>query len=218
MNYRMPLGAGETLVEAGSGWTYGGYSGRGNVAALLGSEAGRPALICGTARGVFDDMAAANERIEEPLILAVNEFGLFSNEAHAWISLHVNHLEAWQPVRYHNRLPPLPIHGPAPHRTITWAWDAMEPVRFGLSGYFALQVAYLMGCEPIILCGCPGSPAPRFYERDSRPDFGYGTGDSQNDEGIRHQLEREMTRLSEFKSRVRSQSGWTRDYFGGLET
>jgi hypothetical protein len=89
---------------------------------------------------------------------------------------------------------------------------------FGLSGYFAMQVAYLMGCQPIVLCGCPGEPMARLFEAEARTDFGYGAGTSENDRGIQRQLMAEMERVLEFKARIQSCSGWTKAYFGGLGT
>ena len=93
------------------------------------------------------------------------------------------------------------------------AWTGLTPL-FCLSGYFAMQIAWIMGCRPIVLCGCPGSPAPRFFESAPRADFGYGSGADGTEVSVREQIEKEMSRLPEFKAAVRSMSGWTAEYFG----
>jgi len=85
-----------------------------------------------------------------------------------------------------------------------------------LSGYFAMQIAYVMGASPIVLCGCPGDRAARFFEARPRTDFSYGAGRNGNDNSVRTQVEHEMKRLPEFKARVRSMGGWTGKFFGGL--
>jgi hypothetical protein len=94
-------------------------------------------------------------------------------------------------------------------------WEGLTPL-YALSGYFAMQLAWVMGAGRIILCGCPGNQKRRFFEVAARKDFGYGTGPAAADNGIREQLEREMHRLPDFRVAVRSMSGWTQEFFGGV--
>jgi hypothetical protein len=98
---------------------------------------------------------------------------------------------------------------------VDYVWDRLSP-QMALSGYFAMQMAWIMGAERIVLCGCPGEQTRRFFESTPREDFGYGGHDSHGDQGIRQQVEIEMKRLPEFKQAVRSMSGWTQSFFGGM--
>ncbi|KKL64426.1 hypothetical protein LCGC14_2165120, partial [marine sediment metagenome] len=43
----------------GATWEQGGYCGRGNVAELIDSLRGRPAIVCGNAEGVFAELDRA---------------------------------------------------------------------------------------------------------------------------------------------------------------
>jgi hypothetical protein len=76
-----------------------------------------------------------------------------------------------------------------------------------LSGYFAMQIAWLMGAGSITLIGCPGDNTPRFWE--TRP-----TNPAYHEDGVVRMLRNEMLRLPEFKTIVRSTDGWTADFFG----
>ena len=80
---------------------------------------------------------------------------------------------------------------------------------------FAMQIAYLMGCDPIVLCGCPGEPGRRFFDLDTPMHSGYGGTEELRDIDTRNQLVEVMESLPEFKAVVRSMSGQTEEYFGG---
>lgn len=215
--------AGRTINAAsmgsyGSEWQHKGYSGSGNVAGLLDSLRGRSAIVAGGAQGVFEEVAAVERKLESPVIFAANDAGMYLPRLDHWVSLHADNLGPWKQVRW---LHPGPSEQAKYHSCdkrpfIDYVWEGLCPV-FCLSGYFAMQIAYLMGCERIVLCGCPGTPAPRFFEAGVRADgFGYGSGDRGADDGIRQQIEKEMGRTPDFKERVRSTSGWTREFFGGV--
>ena len=201
----------------GATWEAGGYAGAGSVGELLGSLAGRPAIICGTAAGVFGEMEYALRQAPDAVIFGVNDVGMFLPRMEHWVSLHTDHLGAWKAVRWlqGRAQEKTQYHGVDPRPFLDHDWSSLRPL-FALSGYFAMQIAYLMDAAPIILCGCPGSAAPRFFEAEARTDFGYGSGTAGSESGVREQLEREMTRLPDFKARVRSQSGWTRELFSPI--
>lgn len=199
----------------GSTWEHGGYSGKGNVAPLLGSLSGRGAIICGNGEGVFEELRDALTLIVDPVIFGVNDVGMYLPKMDHWVSLHPDNLAVWRSVRW---LTPqskdnLMLHSVDPRAFIDYTWEGLTPL-FALSGYFAMQIAYLMGAEQIILCGCPGSKSRRFFDMEPKKNFSYGDGTTASDEGVREQLEREMNRLPEFKAKVRSMWGWTRAYFG----
>lgn len=193
----------------------GGYSVGGNVEGLIDSLRGRPALVCGGAEGVFDEINAVLPKLKDPVIFAANEVGMSLEPLDHWVTLHVNNLREWRAVRWlHGVGSDLKYHSISESPWIDYHWNIVP--LFALSGYFAMQIAHLMGAGQIILCGCPGNANRRFFERLPKPDFGYGAGSGHSDKGIREQIVNEMARLPEFKNKVRSMSGWTREFFGSL--
>ena len=203
----------------GATWESGGYSGSGNVQGLLGSWTGRSALVCGNAATVFADVQQAAAVVSDPLVFAVNDVGIYLPTVDHWVSLHGEKLAVWQAGRRHHweREETVFTHSRTTFPGVSYRWDGLNPL-FALSGYFAMQIAYLMGCAPIVLCGCPGDPTPRFFEASDRLNvpaaFGYGGG--AKDQAIRRQLVNECDRVPALKSCVRSMSGWTRTYLGGI--
>lgn len=206
-----------TMGNYGASWETGGYCGGGNVLDLLGSLRGRPAIVAGGAETVFDDMTEALQKVPEAVIFAVNDVGMFLPKVDHWVSLHADNLGAWRAVRWlHPRdRETLYLHSIDKRPFIDYAWEGLTPV-FCLSGYCAMQIAWIMGASPIVLCGCPGSPRRHFFDLEVRQDFGYGGGSGGSDTGVREQIEQEMGRLPDFKAAVRSQSGWSRGFFGHI--
>ncbi len=202
----------------GSTWNTRGYCGQGQVAELIGSLAGRSALVCGNAAGVFAEVEAAQRRLDRPVIFAVNDVGMYLPQVDHWVSLHADKLGTWRSVRWAERTQKesTQYHSDTARPFIDWTWQQVTP-QFCLSGYFAMQVAWIMGCEHIVLCGCPGDATPRFFEAQARESFGYGSQEHGSDRAVGAQLQYEMARLPEFKQAIRSMSGWTKSYFGTLE-
>lgn len=201
----------------GSTWQTGGYSGQGNIHPLLNILEGRVAIVCGGSHKVFDDLEKVLDKLSDlPVVFAVNDIGMFMKDVDHWVTLHSQNLKAWRAVRYLQARPSPKMHCVDWFDSSYFVWDALTPI-FALSGYFAMQVAHLMGADKIILCGVPGSPARRFFdEKLDHGGFGYGGGSTQNDRNIRDQLVKEMARVPEFYIKIRSMSGWTQEFFGGL--
>ena len=205
-----------SMGSYGSTWESRGYCGSGPVGDLLESLRGRPAVIAGSAEGVFDELRVVLRLYEDPVIFAVNDIGMFLPKVDHWVSLHSDKLGMWKQVRWmqtHAREKTL-YHSVDERHYIDVVWTGLTPL-FALSGYFAMQLAWLMGASSIVLCGCPGTQRRRFFDLNVR-EFGYGANATGVDEGVRSQIEREMTRLPQFKEAVRSMSGWTKLYFGGV--
>lgn len=205
------LGSRETWAT----WECRGYAGRGNVAPLVDSYVNRPALVCGSDSRIFLDFESALKYYHDPVIFAVNDIGMYLPRVDHWLSLHSKNLQAWKAVRW---LHPSPMERTIYHSielegVVDYTWENLTPL-FALSGYFAMQVAYIMGCSPIVLAGCPGTHTRRFFEAAPRTDLGYGSGPSDSDANIRNQVVQEMNRLPDFKKSVRSMSGWTKEFFG----
>jgi len=193
-----------------------GYEVAGPAKEIIGSLAGRLALVVGNAEGGYKQ-AEFVRRHFDPVIFAVNDVGMYLPVVHHWVSLHYDKLVHWAAVR---RLDGSLWQDFKTHcgyfqiAKADYVW-AIEPCHFSLSGYFAMQLAYLMGADRIVLAGCPGSRVRRFFEPEPRADYGYGGGDSNADYRDREQLYNEMRRVPGMKEKIRSCYGWTREYFGG---
>lgn len=201
----------------GSTWQAKGYCGAGNVEPLIDAHKGQPAVVCGNAQGVFEDYERLLTKFEKtyPVVFAVNDVGMYLPRVDHWVSLHGQKLEGWSVVR---RLAPrenAKTHSIDEKFGLDYNWALLMPL-FTLSGYFAMQIAWLMGCSPIVLIGCPGNPQRRFFDAHQRTDFGYGGGENSQDNVVRQQLIDEMNRIPDFKRTVRSTRGWTREFFGSL--
>ena len=202
----------------GSTWQERGYCGSGEVSVLLGTIRGRVAIVCGGAASVFDELQAVLTKVEDPVIFAANDVGIYLPKLDHWVTLHTDNLGPWKNVRWlHAKTQEKTLyHAVAARPFVDYVWEHMTPL-LALSGYFAMQVAWVMGAKRIILCGCPGTQTRRFFEGSPREDgFGYGTGVKGSDKGIKEQVEKEMARLPSFKDAVRSMSGWTGEFFGGI--
>lgn len=211
----------ESMGAYGADWTLRGYAGRGNVGSLLDSIKSRPAVICGNAVTVWRDLGRALSILDNPVVFGVNDVGMYLPKMDHWVSLHSDSLRTWRDVRWMRltQSEDVKIHSDMQKPYINYAWEQITPC-FALSGYFAMQIAWLMGASPIVLAGCPGMQMRRFFEMEARADFGYGSGvpggNIASENGVREQLTREMDRVPEFRESVFSMSGWTRAYFGGI--
>lgn len=192
-------------------WERAGYTGGGNVSPLLGAEAGKTAVIAGSGRGVFDEVNLVLEAYPEAVVFAVNDAGMYLPVFHHWVSLHADKINAWTRVRGcdASMWQAFKTHSIREGSGVDFHWSGLSHY-FVLSGYFAAQIAHLMGCEQIILCGCPGDGMPRFFESmNGRADHW-----SYNNKNVLEQLLNEMKRVPAMKAKIKSMSGWTRHYFG----
>ena len=199
----------ETMPAGLSEWQARGYHGAGGYG-YVNAIAGRPAIICGNAAGVFEQARRASAELPDAVVFGVNDAGMYLPVLDHWVSLHQDKAFIWSLMRSItiNTNRPYTFHSVDARQGVTAVWDKLTPC-FALSGYFAMQLAWIMGASPIILCGCPGEPAPRFFEAEPRQDFTYA------DKGIQQQLIKEMSRVPGFKDAVRSMSGgFTESYFG----
>jgi hypothetical protein len=201
----------ESMGAYGASWQARGYSGHGDMTPWVQTLAGRTAVVCGNGAGVLSEVAHVRAVVDQPVWFAVNDIGMYLHRVDHWVSLHADHLPAWRSVRWLKALEPerTVFHSGTPRPWLDAFWDRLTP-QLCLSGYFAMQIAWVMGADRIILCGCPGDNTARFFDAVPRQDFSYG------DEGVCRQMQKEMDRLPDFKAAVRSMSGWTQTYFGGL--
>jgi hypothetical protein len=194
----------------GAAWTHKGYAGSGNVEHLLESLRGRPAIVAGNGRGVFEEVIHCP--LGNPVVFAANDVAVFLPHLDHMVSLHTPKLENWAWLRrddssvgYGNK--DFEIHDAGLYGKRTWhQWEGLTPT-MALSGMFAAQIAYLMGCEPIVLCGCPNDDTPRFWEQ---------TCTNRSYRETQESLISEMGYKPEFKKVLRSMSGWSKEFFGCL--
>jgi hypothetical protein len=202
----------------GDSWFWKGYSGGGNVQHLIDSCRGRFAIVVGSG-GKFEDILADVQRATliglrgfapNPLIFAVNDIGMYLPHVDHWVSLHTPKLDYWVEIRRDATSKAIgnldfQVHDGGLYGPRDWhQWTGLTPI-MALSGLFAAQVAYLMGCEPIVLAGCPMDKTPRFFELST---------DNPGYESTQEQVKAESAYKPDFKAAVRSMSGWSRGWFG----
>lgn len=189
-------------------WTAKGFSGEG-CEHLIDSLKGQPAIVAGNARGVFEEVNAAESRMGRCLVFGVNDVAVLLPRVDHMVSLHTPKLEHWRYLRldptskgYGNK--DFQTHDAGLYgKTEFHQWKHLTPV-LALSGYFAAQIAYLMGCSPIVLCGCPGDDTPCFWSNERSSGY----------EKVQSSFMAEISRNPEFRGALRSQSGWTREFLG----
>lgn len=197
------------------GWNHRGYygdgAGRCNITPIIDSLDGKTAIVVGsggTTDDIFESYYKCLDKFPGAVVFAVNDVGVYLPTVHHLVSLHEDNLIHWAALRKdkHDR------KGFATHSLIgaDWNWEGIIPV-MPISGYFAMQCAWVMGAGKIILVGCPGDNTRRFMDRKARDDFHY------QEMGVLQQLHSEMKRIPDFKAAVKSTSGFTMDYFGGID-
>lgn len=176
--------------------------------AIAGSCSG-PAIVCGSARCLWDDLAAAPAGD----LVAVNYAGIFLHDTPKhWVSIHAEAFQWMLPLRVgrvwqgDGRLQAgQGIETHAQHQCIgvRHVWPAK---RDGSSGLFAARVALALGYAPVILCGIPLDRGGHFYDQP-----GKSTGEGNY--GLYLDSWRGAAKY-EFGGRVFSMSGATRNLLG----
>ena len=214
----------QTFEGYPSDWVCRGYRGAGQVESLFDSLTGRTALVVGSGGTIEELLETTHQQIKRevgsqvatpmysPVVFAVNDIGMYLPFVDHFVSLHSAKLVHWAGVR--NDGTSKPIHPKFKTHTsrsepfsLDYHWDGLTPL-MPLSGYFAMQIAWIMGADRITLIGCPGDSTKRFFDARPKP------GERYSEMGIREQIQKEMARLPDFKRAVRSCSGWTREFFG----
>lgn len=191
-------------------WTHKGYSGQGS-GGLLDSLEGRPAIVAGNAKGVFDEVATAQSILGGSVVFGTNDAAVYLSRLDHFVSLHAPRLEHWVALRrdengtgYGNK--DFEVHDCGTYGPRPWhQWTGLTPL-MALSGLFAAQIAFLMGCRPIVLAGCPTDDTPRFWEHESRPAY----------RNVQKMFLDEIARNREFADALLSMSGWSRKVLGDI--
>lgn len=176
------------------------------------------AAVVGGAECVWDDLAKLEELVggEWPgLVVAVNEIGTHLERVDHWASLH-----------------PEKLHGTDPDHPDGWCWDRqrlergledgyvtwchkpergamrwVKPFGGGSSGMLAVSVAWELGCDKIVCCGCPMDYGGWFDGSITHADDQHFTSYKSH----RRAWQRKRDKLV---TRVRSMSGWTAELLG----
>lgn len=170
------------------------------------------ALVLGGAACLHDDIRAASAFGPFSEVVACNEAGAEFYGITAWVTLHANKFPQWIKRRAgngYNDVPPRYTHDErytGPGVTITpWGFPGQQET--GSSGMYAAKVALVdLGCDRAILCGVPMTQTPHFF------DDGIWNGKQWDNAG--RYFKRWQMVSDEYKSRVRSMSGATRELLG----
>ena len=168
-----------------------------------------PVLVCGNAECLFNDLHRAKSLFGDIPVIAVNGAAkvvradaLYSKHPERFISY--RWLEA---QKFHFSTTPL-IHADTRAATrpsyVDYWWTGVWGG--GGSAWDARKLAYFVGYDPIILCGCPLDPGP--YTN------GGGIGGYMTDAKVVQDLRDGMAKETEWHNGAFSMSGWTKDLLG----
>lgn len=165
------------------------------------------ALIAGGAACLWDDLAAYDGPVDG--VVACNDAGAEIEDLTAWVSLHPDCFarKGWLAKREAKGWPPVPLYGHKAERgspcgmiETDWAFPGQE--HSGSSGMYAAKVALVdLGFDRAVLCGVPMSPTPHFFGGEPWM-------------VANRYLKRWALVPEEYRERVRSMSGATRDLLG----
>lgn len=173
-------------------------------------------LVLGGAACLHDDIAAYDGPVDS--VVACNDAGAeWPGELAAWVSLHPEYLDikGWRQKRAERGYPPAKRY--IGH--LEWQrrgrknpdWLEFSDYRFpgqersGSSGLFAAKVALIdLGFDRAVFCGVPLTHSPHFFDSKVWP--------------FAHSYQEIIETLDpQYRARLRSMSGWTRDFLGSPE-
>ncbi len=163
------------------------------------------AIVLGGAVGVWEELSSIMAMLDEsPVIIGTNHAGRdFPGYLDHWVSYHVELLPMWIEARERAGLPPAGAY---------WSVQRSRPASTtlevrrvknhgGSSGLVAVDVALELGCDRVVVCGCPLEMAAAHYDNPA----------SWRDANNYKKAWR--TRQSQMGA-VRSMSGFTREILG----
>ncbi|KHQ50401.1 hypothetical protein [Mameliella alba] len=178
----------------------------------------RTCLVLGGGDTLQDDIAAYGGPVDGAI--AANDAGMvWPGELDAWVSLHATHWigKGWVQGRADRGYPPARRHlghGAAgrchagkelPEGVEFIPYKFPGQTRSGSSGLFAAKVALIdMGFDRVVLCGVPMDDRPHYWDEGRQPWKACET--------FRPAWQ---ALAPEYRARMRSMSGWTRELLGG---
>ena len=185
---------------------------------------GGTCLVLGGAATLHEDINAAKESFDFQGCVACNDAGAeWPGELDAWVTLHPQFWmkKEWLAKRAANGYPPArrlmtnnladvrPWHPDLDIAEVDYRFPGQE--HSGSSGMFAAKVALIdLGFDRAVLCGIPMSPMAHFHGADH-----WRADDKGRPSPLPNRyLQRWADVPGEYKARIRSMSGATRDLFG----
>lgn len=208
------------IVNGISLWESNGIRGRGEKAPVIAGTRKGPAVVLGSARCIWDDMAKIDfSKVE---VIAVNDMIVhYKGELHHAVSLHPEEPPLWKQLRWtngcdsgghiytHSHRYPSHIKHPngefkAEHG-LDFIWE-LEGGRGGSSGLFACMIGLALGYDKIILAGIPLDGNGHFFDPPGK----------ETTQFLAQNITWEWENANEkyFKGRVKSLSGRTKDVLG----
>lgn len=171
------------------------------------------ALVCGSARCLFEDLTRVGALERTATILAVNITGMFLPRAHHLVSLHGDFPGLVRASRPHmdttlkEHEPAIVTHSIRSAPGIDRVWDLPQT---GTSSLFGVRVALGLGFDRVICCGVPLDSTGRFFDDPRKP----ALWDLDGPQGWPTREQWREAAKTEFDGRVRSCSGFTRELCG----
>lgn len=208
------------LINGVEIWESNGIRGRGVKAPACAGNYNGPAVVLGSGRCIWDDMAKVDFDLVQ--VIAINNMIMhYKGRLHHGVSLHPEEPPLWRQLRWTNqceqsyvhthshRLPEnndnLPPYEFKTRHGLDYIWE-VEGGRGGSSGLFACMVGLALGYSKIVLAGIPLDASGHFFDPPGKKVTQF-TGQNIT-------WEWENARDKYFRDRVRSLSGRTRDILG----
>jgi len=169
------------------------------------------ALVLGGASDVWYDLSmweyGTFGRPWEGLIVAANDIGChWPRPLDHWVTMHAEKLEGWKKTRAEKSYPrPYATWGRLRHSALVDYH--IRPWAAGSTGMLAVQIALMLGCQRVVICGMPMTATPHFVESGEFP-----VNSAWEEAHLHHDAWERSTKY--FDDHVRSMSGWTRELLG----
>lgn len=182
-------------------WKLNGVEGSGKTP--LANRFSGELLIIGGGRCVWEDL----EKTSIGTVMVINDIGChFHQRVDHWVTLHPEYMPGWLHYRtghcYGEGAVPK-THSHKNHKDISHAWEISNIG--GTSGLFACQVALVMGYEKIVLAGVPCDNSGHYFDKPS-------VNTNLKDNAVHSVWQ--WAKNNVFEGRVKSLSGYTRDWLG----
>lgn len=164
------------------------------------------AIVLGGAECLREDMDAAFALFKPDVIIAVKDIGITHPHIDHWVTYHPERLPKEIAIRRAKGLAdPLYIwtYDKIMHRPKVGVEFRTVKHRGGSSGFMGMAVACIVA-DKAVLCGIPMDPAQKHFSRPKKR--GWPEAMYYRKVWSEHH--------NEYKNRVRSMSGWTRQIFG----
>ena len=171
------------------------------------------AIVAGSARCLFDDLARAVALEPDAQIIAVNLTGLVVPAILHLAGLHPDFIACVAALRplmdgvTNPRGETVQVHSVEAYPGVHRVWP--EIPRSGSSSLFAVRVGLALGFSRVICCGVPLDSSGRFFDPPGPPRWDWA-----GDDGNPYRDAWELAAAEEFQGKVRSCSGWTAKLLG----